>query len=104
MSEFSWPAASEVPEAGEVLRSWDATVAALPVGSHVSGRVIGRQPFGVFLRIDGVPSIRGLAEITRMPAGLELPKVGAEVVGVVVWHVEHNHQIKIELDEWSRQV
>ncbi|TFV34243.1 hypothetical protein E4K10_05575 [Streptomyces sp. T1317-0309] len=61
-----------------------ATVSALPLGSHVSGRVIGRQPFGVFLLIDGVPNAVGLAEIAAMPHHMELPAVGAAVTGEVI--------------------
>ncbi|WP_206062036.1 hypothetical protein, partial [Nonomuraea basaltis] len=38
-----------------------------------------------------------LAEITAMPAGFDLPGMGAEVVGEVIWHAEHNHQVKIRL-------
>lgn len=71
-----------------------------PLGSHVSGRVIGRQPFGVFLLLDGVPNAVGLAEITAMPRHMELPAVGATVAGEVIWHADRNRQVRIRLDEW----
>ncbi|MET9382941.1 hypothetical protein ABZY09_18180 [Streptomyces sp. NPDC002928] len=45
------------------------------MGARIRGEVIGRQPFGVFIRIDGV----ALAEIVNMPHDLELPAMGAEV-------------------------
>lgn len=102
MPEFSWPDGPEVPAAEEARRSWEATVSALPVGARVSGRVIGRQRFGVFVRFDGVPNAVGLAEITSMPRAMELPAVGALVTGDVVDHAEHNCQVKIKLDEWGR--
>ncbi len=88
-----------MPTAEETRRSWKATVSALPVGARVSGRVIGRQPFGVFLLFDGVPNAVGLAEIAGMPCGVELPALGAVVVGEVVWHAGHNCQVRIKLDE-----
>ncbi|WP_199806898.1 MULTISPECIES: hypothetical protein [unclassified Streptomyces] len=99
MPEFSWPDSSQVPTADALERNWSATVSALPLGSHVSGRVIGRQPFGVFLLIEGVPSAVGLAEITAMPHHMELPAMGATVAGEVIWHADHNRQVKIRLDE-----
>jgi hypothetical protein len=37
-----------------------------------------------------------------MPHDLELPAVGAAVAGVVIWHADHNHQLKIKMDEWDR--
>ncbi|MEV8031870.1 hypothetical protein [Streptomyces sp. NPDC086182] len=63
--------------------------------------MFARAQFGVFLVIDGVPDAVGLAEITAMPHPMELPAAGASVTGKVVWHA-HNHQVKIELDEWDR--
>ncbi|MEU4540437.1 hypothetical protein AB0G15_36915 [Streptosporangium sp. NPDC023825] len=65
----------------------------------MTGMVIGRQPFGVFLRIDGTPEAIGLAEITAMPPDFELPRLGAFVTGEVIWHTEHNHQVRIRLTE-----
>ncbi|WP_200826101.1 S1 domain-containing protein [Kibdelosporangium aridum] len=69
----------------------------MPLGTQVTGEVIARQPFGVFIRIDGTPDAVGLAEITAMPQGAELPAVAAQVTGEVIWHAEHNHQVKIRL-------
>lgn len=80
-------------------RSWPATVSALPLGSHISGRFIGRQPFGVFLLLDGVPDAVDLAEITAMPHSMELPALGATVSGEEIGHTDHNRQVKIRLDE-----
>ncbi|MFB7669171.1 hypothetical protein ACFC1R_35545 [Kitasatospora sp. NPDC056138] len=67
----------------------------------MTGEVIGRQPFGVFLRIDGLPGAMGLAEITAMPREAALPAPGTMVTGEVVWHAEHNHQVGIGLSEWA---
>jgi hypothetical protein len=99
MDEYAWPTGPDLPTAGVVLQSWAATVAALPVGTHITGEVIGRQPFGVFIRMDGVPNAVALAEITAMPLGMELPALGASVEGEVFWHA-HNHQVRVRLDEW----
>ncbi|MER6154273.1 hypothetical protein ABT147_01880 [Streptomyces sp. NPDC001868] len=73
----------------------------LPVGTPVAGEVIGRQPFGVFLSVDGHPDAVGLARVDRMPRRLELPTVGQLVTGEVIWHAEHNHQVGIVLREWA---
>ncbi|MFD5491516.1 hypothetical protein ACFYY3_06280 [Streptomyces sp. NPDC001812] len=100
MDEYAWPTGPDVPAAGEVRRSWAATVAALPVGTRITGEVIGRQPFGVFIRIDGVPNAMALAEITAMPQWMDLPGLGSLVSGEVFWHAAHNHQVKVRLDEW----
>lgn len=80
-------------------RSWAATVAALPVGTQITGEVIGRQPFGIFIRIDGVPDAVALAETTAMPQGMDLPGLGASVTGEVYWHA-HNHQVRVRLGGW----
>ncbi|WP_268982681.1 hypothetical protein [Streptomyces sp. HF10] len=40
-----------------------------------------------------------LAEITAMPRGMELPSLGAHVVGTVIDHAHHNHQVKIRSPE-----
>ncbi|MEV8595541.1 hypothetical protein [Streptomyces sp. NPDC052012] len=100
MDEYAWPTDPEVPAAEDRRRSWAATVAALPVGHWITGKVVGRRPFGVFLRIKGVPDAVALAEITAMPLGMNLPALGALVRGQVLWHVDHNHQVKVRLDEW----
>ncbi|GGN77486.1 hypothetical protein GCM10011579_059780 [Streptomyces albiflavescens] len=100
MSEFAWPLESPPPE--EVRQSWPKTVAALPAGTHVTGHVIGRQRFGVFVQIKGHANAVGLAEVRgNMPHHMELPQLGAEVGGWVVDHADHNHQVKIRLDEWT---
>jgi hypothetical protein len=99
MDEYAWP--TEVPAADVVLGSWAATVAALPVGTRITGEVIGRRPFGVFIRIDGVPDVVALAEITAMPQGMDLPALGADVKGEGFWHA-HNHQVRLRLDEWRQ--
>ncbi|MFD9880228.1 hypothetical protein ACFWZT_02030 [Streptomyces alboflavus] len=100
MHEFTWPDGSLVPASDIMERSWAEAVSALPLGSHVRARVIGRQPFGVFLLFDGVPNAVGLAEITAMPLHMELPALGTAVAGEVIWHADHNRQVKVCLDEW----
>ncbi|MFD6550493.1 hypothetical protein [Streptomyces sp. NPDC058398] len=77
---------------------WTATLALLPLGASVTGEVIGRQPFGVFIRVDGVPNALALAEIMTMPEGMRLPILGARIRGEVIEHAEHNHQVRLRLD------
>lgn len=100
MDEYTWPTRPKVP-AESYQEVWAATVAALPMGASVTGEVIGRQPFGVFLRVDGVPDAMALAEITAMPQGTDLPVLGARVVGEVIGHAEHNHQVRVRLQRWG---
>ncbi|MEU3241263.1 hypothetical protein [Streptomyces sp. NPDC006875] len=98
MDEYNWPTrrADDVP--GQSLEElWTATLAALPLGASVEGEVIGRQPFGVFIRVDGVPNAVALAEIIAMPKGMELPVLGTRIRGEVIDHVEHNHQVRVRL-------
>jgi len=101
MSEYTWPARAGVPAQEDAHRDWPATVTALPIGVPVSGEDIGRQPFGVFVQIDGIPNAVGLAEITAMPREMDLPLVGAVITGRVIWHADHNRQVKLRLDEWQ---
>ncbi|THA45049.1 S1 RNA-binding domain-containing protein [Streptomyces sp. A1136] len=100
MSEYSWPGENGryMPDAAS---AWAETVRVLPVGTRITGEVIGRQPFGVFLSIDGRPDAVVLARIDRMPRCMELPTVGQQVTGQVVWHADHNHQVGVVLGEWA---
>ena len=90
-----------MPAADLVWKSFGDNLAALPIEARVTGEVIGRRPFGVFIRIDGVPHAVALAEITAMPQGTDLPALGAFVSGAVYWHTAHDHQVKVRLDEWQ---
>ncbi|MFJ4366641.1 hypothetical protein ACIP4S_21035 [Streptomyces chartreusis] len=101
MDEYGWAANSDMPAADAVRAGWAATVAALPTGSKITGVVIGRQAFGVFVRIDGVPAALALAGIASMPLDMELPALGAVVSGEVYWHDDRNHQVRFRLDEWQ---
>jgi hypothetical protein len=98
MDGYVWPDYDQLAERAR--KAWDEAVVAFPVGAAVTGEVIGRQPFGVFIRIDGGPFALGLAEIVTMPGDAELPAMGARVAGKVTWHTEHNHQVRLRLDSW----
>ncbi|WEO95320.1 hypothetical protein A6P39_015515 [Streptomyces sp. FXJ1.172] len=98
MDEYAWPSVAKVPAEMRHER-WAATVAALPLGASIAGEVIGRQPFGVFIRVDGVPEAMALAEITAMPQGIDLPALGARVIGEIIGNTEHNHQVRVRLQE-----
>ncbi|MFD7284071.1 hypothetical protein ACFV80_45650 [Streptomyces sp. NPDC059862] len=97
MTEYAWP---DDPSPEQIRREWSATVSALPVGTRINGQVIVRRPFGVFIRIDDVPNAIGLADIGSMPPGASLPALGARVSGEVVWHTDHNCEVRIRLSEW----
>ncbi|MEU9231161.1 S1 RNA-binding domain-containing protein [Streptomyces subrutilus] len=100
MSDYSWPQDNgwRTPDTGA---AWSETLRVLPVATRITGEVIGRQPFGVFLSIVGCPDAVGLARIDRMPRCMELPAVGQHVTGEVVWHADHNHQVGVVLSEWA---
>jgi hypothetical protein len=36
-----------------------------------------------------------------MPVDAVVPQVGGRASGEVLWHVKHNHQVKIRLAEWA---
>jgi ribosomal protein S1 len=44
---------------------WDALITAYPPGTPVSGEVVSRQVFGVFVRIDQFPEVTALLEIVH---------------------------------------
>lgn len=96
MTEYSWPDQGTY-DPDRLRAAWPATVRVLPVGVRVTGEVIARQPFGVFIRIGDVPDALGLAEITVMPRDVALPAIGTTVTGEVIWHAERNHQVKLRL-------
>ncbi|GAA1633245.1 hypothetical protein GCM10009733_032740 [Nonomuraea maheshkhaliensis] len=99
MDEYVWPHIG--PEAAEKIQeAWPVTCQMLPVGKRITATVIGRQPFGIFVRMHGVPDAVGLAEVVGMPRDFELPQLGAQVEGHVADHVERNHQVRITLDGW----
>jgi hypothetical protein len=77
VDEYAWPDEPDELWAQRVGDSWPATVAALPIATAVSGKVVGRQPFGVFLLLAGLPDAVGLAEITAMARGTDLPALSA---------------------------
>lgn len=91
MDEYFWP---EDQKLGMRTRhAWPATVESLPVGSHVTGKVIGRQPFGVFISIDQTTDAVGLVRVTALPRGAQLPVRGESVDGQVLWHEPSNCQV-----------
>ncbi|MCQ1580516.1 DUF7660 family protein [Streptomyces parvus] len=101
MTEYTWPKDVGDPTPEDIRQAWPATVTALPVGAAVTGKVINRQPFGVFVEIDGVPDAVGLAEIFGSPPGTVPPPLGFAISGSVVDHAEHNFQVRIRLDDWG---
>ncbi|MFI5978536.1 hypothetical protein [Streptomyces sp. NPDC051452] len=101
MTEYTWPKGVGDPTPEDIRRAWPATVSALPVGAAVTGKVIGRQPFGVFVQLDGVPDAVGLAEIFSSPPGTVPPPLGFAISGSVVDHAEHNYQVRLRLDDWG---
>lgn len=90
-SGHTWP---DNEAAAKARDAWPATVAALPRGTRVTGEVIARQPFGVFISIDSVPHALGLIEIPTLPDGV-LPECGTRVSGTVLDHTPRNFQVRV---------
>ncbi|WP_399140525.1 hypothetical protein Q3A86_24435 [Streptomyces sp. NBUA17] len=40
-----------------------------------------------------------LIEITTLLQGMELPALGARIVGEVIGHAEHNHQVRLRIHD-----
>jgi hypothetical protein len=102
MDEHSWPD-NDARLAEAAADRWRETVEALPAGSTVTGTVIGRQPFGVFVEIAGTPGAVGLAEITSMPREAALPSLNTIVQGTVIGFTQHNHVVKLRPDGEQHQ-
>ncbi|WP_250036330.1 RNA-binding protein [Paractinoplanes maris] len=96
MNDYSWPAHGD-RLAERAAQCWPDTLSTLPIGSRVTGEVIGRRRFGVFVRINEAPGAMGLAELTSMPRDATLPAVGTAVQGTVIEHAAHNHQVRLRL-------
>jgi hypothetical protein len=64
-------------------------IAAVPRGLPARAIRIGRQPFVVLIRVDGVPNAVALAEIIAMPERMGPPILGARIRGEVIGHAEH---------------
>ncbi len=101
MSGYSWPDEGSGLAGARARAAWLATCRALPLGTRITGVVVGRRPFGVFLQISGAPDAVGLAEITGAPPNAVLPALGEPVSGEVIWWAHHNRQVKIKLTEWK---
>ncbi|WP_432178252.1 hypothetical protein [Streptomyces sp. NBC_00063] len=97
MHAYNWPKRAPDVTGQSPEEVWTATLAALPLGASVTGEVIARQPFGVFIRVDGVPNAMALAEIAAIPEEMGLPALGTHIRGEVIDHVEHNHQVRVRL-------
>ncbi|WP_329580047.1 hypothetical protein [Streptomyces sp. NBC_01361] len=101
MTEYTWPKGVGDPTPEDIQLAWPATKAALPIGATVTGTVIGRQPFGVFVQIDSIADALGLAEIFATPPGTVPPPLGFVISGHVVAHADHNCQVRLKLDDWA---
>lgn len=66
----------------------------------MTGEVVARQPFGVFIRIDSVPDALGLIELPNLPEG-ERPACGTRLRGRVLDHTPRNHQVRVRFTPQS---
>jgi ribosomal protein S1 len=52
---------------------WNALMAAYPPGTAVSGEVVRREVFGVFVRLDALPEVVALLEIIHFRLRVDEP-------------------------------
>ncbi|WP_027660969.1 hypothetical protein [Salinispora fenicalii] len=95
MTGYPWPNPRD-DDPDRLRRAWPTTVQALPCGARVTGTVIARKPFGVFIRIDGMPDALGYAESTAIAHDV-VPPLGTTVTGEVTWHVSLTHEVQLRL-------
>ncbi|MFO0808881.1 MAG: S1 RNA-binding domain-containing protein [Gemmataceae bacterium] len=91
---------------------WDQVKASVPVGTEVSGRVVGCQPFGVFVDLGlGFPGLLEVPEFAEPPArsrGMEgYPAVDAVITARVLQHVDSGRQLRLTqrpltAEEWEQ--
>ena len=87
MNAYSWPDHG-CYDPDRLRRAWPATIAALPVGARITGTVIARQPFGVFVAIDGVPAARASP---RSPHCLEMSSCQPSAIR---FHESYNRSVR----------
>lgn len=95
VTEYPWPNPRD-ENLHRLRAAWPATVQALPRGARVTGTVIARKPFGVFIRIDGMPDALGYAESTAIARDV-VPPIGTTVTGEVTWHADHLQEVELRL-------
>ncbi|MEV6359316.1 hypothetical protein [Nocardia asteroides] len=61
----------------------------------MTGVVVGRQRFGVFIELDQVPDAIGLVRVTALPVDQPLPTRGVAVEGVVLYRDDRTHQLTV---------
>lgn len=82
--------------------AWPTIKEQFPVGSGVSGLVIARRPFGVFLDLGrGALGLMERPSMPWQPGGdrMASPDLGTELRGTVVDYMENNRQIRVVADD-----
>lgn len=96
---------------------WARLLAAFPPGSPVSGTVIRQDPFGVWVRLDELPSIPALLEIIhfairesdplyRIQFPIDYPSVDSQLSArILAWSLKPNDVRLTQLSDldWIRQ-
>jgi ribosomal protein S1 len=84
---------------------WPAIKKRFPVGTEVTGVVIARQPFGVFLDLgDGALALMERPSMPWQPGAdpMASPDIGTPMSGAVVGHTENNRQVRVVApDPWT---
>jgi ribosomal protein S1 len=85
--------------------AWPAIKHRLSAGTPVTGVVIARQTFGIFLDLgDGALGLMERPSMPWHPGGdrMASPDIGTEVTGEVVDHMDNNRQVRVVAsDPWS---
>jgi len=90
---------------------WDRVKAVVPIGSEVSGQVVGHLPSGVFVGLGlgflGQLELPEFADPAVRSRGQCFPPLGAPLTARVLQHVDHNQQLRLTQrtlseEEWEK--
>ncbi|MFI1742066.1 hypothetical protein [Streptomyces sioyaensis] len=85
-------------------QEWEEVKRQLPFGTRTQASVVRHSGFGFFVQLAAFPDVTAVVDgISYLPDGkmarrTEWPKAGELIEGVVVDHVEHNHEIKLRVE------
>ena len=95
--DYQWPEDGD-DLARRARATWNETVSRLSIGDRITGTVVGRQHFGVFLTVNEVVGAMAEAEIVNIPNDMELPRISESVTGKVIGFDGERCQIFVTID------
>lgn len=89
-------------------QEWEVAKTTLQCGVEVSGKVVARAPFGIFLDIGaGFPALIRVvdlrnADVTAYTSMEMYPAVGSQATGIIIGFNDRNRQIELTQQERTR--